>query len=150
VPLPERLRTVLSQEEVARLLEAAPGVKYKAALGVAYGAGLRVAEVANLKVSDIDSQRMLLRVLCPSPGSIPHDVQRHLFDNPLFPAAGFRRPRSGTPIFVVRPPVLARNRQSSAENHAPAHPTAVSSLSKRLRRSSRSTTAAPAAPAKFP
>jgi hypothetical protein len=143
VPLPERLRTVLSQEEVARLLEAAPGVKYKAALGVAYGAGLRVAEVANLKVSDIDSQRMLLRVLCPSPGSIPHDVQRHLFDNPLFPAAG-------TPIFVVRPPVLARNRQSSAENHAPAHPTAVSSLSKRLRRSSRSTTAAPAAPAKFP
>jgi len=47
VPLPERLRTVLSQEEVALLLEAAPGVKYKAALGVAYGAGLRVSEVAN-------------------------------------------------------------------------------------------------------
>ncbi len=52
VPLPERLRTVLSQDEVARLLEAAPGVKYKAALGVAYGAGLRVSEVANLKISD--------------------------------------------------------------------------------------------------
>jgi integrase/recombinase XerD len=62
VPLPERLRIVLSQEEVARLLEAAPGVKYKAALGVAYGAGLRVSEVANLKISDIDSKRMLLRV----------------------------------------------------------------------------------------
>jgi len=28
----------LSQEEVARLLEAAPGLKYKAALSVAYGA----------------------------------------------------------------------------------------------------------------
>ena len=38
-----------------RLLEAAPGPKYKAALGVAYGAGLRVSEVANLKVSDIDT-----------------------------------------------------------------------------------------------
>jgi site-specific recombinase XerD len=62
VPLPERLRTVLSQEEVARLLEAAPGVKYKAALSVAYGAGLRVSEVANLKVSDIDGDRKLLRV----------------------------------------------------------------------------------------
>src|SRR5262249_59758962 len=62
VPMPERLRTVLSQEEVAQLLEAAPGVKYKAALGVAYGAGLRVSEVANLKVSDIESKRMLLRV----------------------------------------------------------------------------------------
>jgi integrase/recombinase XerD len=53
---------VLSQEEVARLLEAAPGLKYKAALSVAYGAGLRVSEVANLKVSDIDSGRMMLRV----------------------------------------------------------------------------------------
>jgi len=47
---------------VARLIEAAPGLKYKAALSVAYGAGLRVSEVANLKVSDIDSGRMMLRV----------------------------------------------------------------------------------------
>src|SRR5271157_4415499 len=35
-----RAPVVLSQEEVARLLEAAPGLKYKAALSVAYGAGL--------------------------------------------------------------------------------------------------------------
>jgi integrase/recombinase XerD len=62
VPLPERLRVVLSQEEVAQLLEAAPGVKYKAAFSVAYGAGLRVSEVAHLKVSDIESKRMLLRI----------------------------------------------------------------------------------------
>jgi len=34
----------LSPEEVARLLHAAPGLKYKAALSVAYGAGLRAAE----------------------------------------------------------------------------------------------------------
>jgi len=53
---------VLSPEEVARLLEAAPGVKYKAALSVAYGAGLRVSEVTALKVCDIDSKRMMLRV----------------------------------------------------------------------------------------
>jgi len=39
---PRKLPVVLSPEEVARLLEAAPGVKYKAALSVAYGAGLRV------------------------------------------------------------------------------------------------------------
>ena len=50
---PRNAPVVLSQEEVARLLEAAPGLKYKAALSVAYGAGLRVSEVANLKVSDI-------------------------------------------------------------------------------------------------
>ena len=48
--------------EVGRLLEAAPGIKYKAILGTAYGAGLRVSEVASLKVDDIDSTRMLIRV----------------------------------------------------------------------------------------
>jgi integrase len=35
----------LEPEEVARLLEAAPGPKYKAALSAAYAAGLRVSEV---------------------------------------------------------------------------------------------------------
>ena len=59
---PRKLPLVLSPEEVARLLEAAPGIKYKAALSVAYGAGLRVCEVVSLKVSDVDSKRMMLRV----------------------------------------------------------------------------------------
>jgi len=57
-----KLPTVLSPEEVARLLDAAPGLKYKAALSVAYGAGLRAAEVVSLKISDIDSKRMIIRV----------------------------------------------------------------------------------------
>src|SRR5882762_3560866 len=59
---PRKLPVVLSPEEVARFLEAAPGVKYKAAFSAAYGAGLRVSEVASLKVSDIDSERMMLRI----------------------------------------------------------------------------------------
>jgi integrase/recombinase XerD len=59
---PRRVPVVLSPEEVARFLEAAPGIKYKAALSVAYGAGLRVSEVVSLKVSDVDSKRMMLRV----------------------------------------------------------------------------------------
>jgi integrase/recombinase XerD len=61
---PRRLPRVLSREDVARLIDAAPGpgLKYKAALSVAYGAGLRAAEVVSLKVSDIDSKRMLIRV----------------------------------------------------------------------------------------
>src|SRR6202165_2640442 len=61
-PEPRRIPVILSLEEVGRLLEAAPGPKYKAALGAAYGAGLRVSEVVALKVPDIDSQRMLLRI----------------------------------------------------------------------------------------
>jgi integrase/recombinase XerD len=59
---PRKLPVVLSPEEVARLLDAAPGLKYKAALSVAYGAGLRAAEVVSLKIGDIDSQRMVIRV----------------------------------------------------------------------------------------
>src|SRR5215218_10175891 len=59
---PRKIPVVLSPKEVARVLEAAPGPKYKAALSAAYGAGLRVSEVVALKVSDIDSQRMMLRV----------------------------------------------------------------------------------------
>src|SRR5271169_4855603 len=59
---PRKLPEVLSPQEVARFLDAAPGIKYKAALSVAYGAGLRVSEVVALKVSDIDSKRMMLRV----------------------------------------------------------------------------------------
>jgi integrase/recombinase XerD len=59
---PRKAPIVLSPEEVARMLEAAPGLKYKAALSVAYGAGLRVSEVVALKVSDIDSARMMIRI----------------------------------------------------------------------------------------
>jgi site-specific recombinase XerD len=59
---PRKIPAVLSPEEVARLLEAAPGPKYKAALSAAYAAGLRVSEVVALKVSDIDSERLLLRI----------------------------------------------------------------------------------------
>jgi integrase/recombinase XerD len=59
---PRKLPVVLSPEEVARLLDAAPGLKYKAALSVAYGAGLRATEVISLKVADIDSKRVVIRV----------------------------------------------------------------------------------------
>ena len=61
---PRKLPRVLTPEEVARLLEAAPGpgLKYKAALSVAYGAGLRGGEVVRLRVGDINSERMLIRV----------------------------------------------------------------------------------------
>jgi len=59
---PHRLPVILSPEEVARLLDAAPGLKSRAALSLAYGAGLRASEVVSLKVSDIDSRRQVIRV----------------------------------------------------------------------------------------
>jgi site-specific recombinase XerD len=60
--VPQKLPTVLSTDEVQRLLEAAPGLKAQAALSVAYGAGLRASEVVHLKLTDIDSERMILRI----------------------------------------------------------------------------------------
>jgi len=62
VRVPRTLPVVLSREEVARLIAAAPNLKSQTALSVAYGAGLRASEVIALKVGDIDSQRMTLRV----------------------------------------------------------------------------------------
>jgi site-specific recombinase XerD len=53
---------VLSAEEVARLLDAAPNLKMKTAMATAYAAGLRVSELVALKVGDVDSTRMALRI----------------------------------------------------------------------------------------
>jgi site-specific recombinase XerD len=62
VRVPRTLPVVLSREEVARLIAAAPNLKSQTALSIAYGAGLRASEVMALKVGDIDSARMTLRV----------------------------------------------------------------------------------------
>ena len=62
VRVPRTLPVVLSRDEVARLIAAAPNLKSQTALSIAYGTGLRASEVIALKVGDIDSQRMMLRV----------------------------------------------------------------------------------------
>jgi site-specific recombinase XerD len=57
-----RLPTVLSLEEVTRLINAAGNLLHRALLMTLYGTGMRRTEVSLLKVSDIDSQRMMIRV----------------------------------------------------------------------------------------
>ena len=57
-----RLPTVLSLEEVGRLINAAGNLMQRALLMVLYGTGMRRTEVSLLKVTDIDSQRMIIRV----------------------------------------------------------------------------------------
>src|SRR5438445_6820056 len=63
-----RLPTVLSPEEVSRLINAAGTLFRRTLLITLYGTGMRRAELARLKVSDIDSQRMMMRVNCGKGG----------------------------------------------------------------------------------
>jgi integrase/recombinase XerD len=57
-----RLPKVLSQKQVARLIESATTPFYRMILMTLYATGLRRAELARLKVSDIDSERMMIHV----------------------------------------------------------------------------------------
>lgn len=57
-----RLPTILSQEEVARLIDAALTPYHRTLLMTLYATGVRRAELTHLKVSDIDSQRMVIHV----------------------------------------------------------------------------------------
>ena len=117
---PRKLPVVLSAEEVVRLLDAAPGLKYRAALSVAYGAGLRAAEVVSLKVSDIDSKRMLIRVE-QGKGRKDRNVMLspHLLD---LLRAWWRAARPQGWLFPGRDPVQPMTtRQLNRACHAAAH-----------------------------
>jgi len=57
-----RLPTILSQEEVAQLIDAAPTSFYRTMLMTLYGTGARRTELTRLKVSDIDSRRMVVHI----------------------------------------------------------------------------------------
>src|SRR5437667_3646774 len=59
---PERLPTVLSQEEVAQLIASASNLLDYAMLTTLYATGVRRTELIRLKTEDIDSQRMIVHI----------------------------------------------------------------------------------------
>jgi len=59
---PKRLPVILSEEEVARLIESASTAYHRVILMTLYGTGLRREELCRLKVTDVDSQRMVIHV----------------------------------------------------------------------------------------
>ncbi len=64
-PYPKKvlhLPEILSQDEVARLIDAAEFPFHRILLMTLYATGARRAEVAHLKISDIDSQRMIIHI----------------------------------------------------------------------------------------
>ena len=64
-PYPKKtlhMPTILSQEEVARLIDAARPPFHRTLLMALYATGLRRAELARLKVGDVDSKRLVIHV----------------------------------------------------------------------------------------
>jgi integrase/recombinase XerD len=57
-----RLPSILSQEEVAQLIQAARTPFQRILLMALYATGVRRSELAHLKITDIDSQRMVIHV----------------------------------------------------------------------------------------
>src|ERR1700688_67806 len=58
----EQLPTVLSRDEVSRLLAASANRLHRTMLMTMYSTGVRRAELCQLKTTDIDSQRMMVHV----------------------------------------------------------------------------------------
>jgi site-specific recombinase XerD len=58
----QRIPVVLSGSEVASLLTAVRGAKYRTLLTTMYAGGLRISEACHLRPTDIDSKRMVITV----------------------------------------------------------------------------------------
>ena len=58
-----KLPSILSQEEVERLINASSDLFERALLMVLYGTGMRRAEIARLEIDHIDSRRMIVHVI---------------------------------------------------------------------------------------
>jgi site-specific recombinase XerD len=65
IPFAKRKRplpTVLSTDEVRRILGTLTNLKHRALLSTIYATGTRLSEAVHLKVSDIDGERMLVHI----------------------------------------------------------------------------------------
>jgi integrase/recombinase XerD len=59
---PKRLPTVLSPEEVSRLIDGARNLYHRTLLMTLYSTAMRRSELCRLKVEDVDSKRMMIRI----------------------------------------------------------------------------------------
>ena len=120
-----RLPTVLSREEVRRLLGCVHTAHNRAFLATVYACGLRLQEALHLEVSDIDSDRMMIHVhrgkgakdrLVPLPKTTLATLRAH-----------WRTHRNARLLF----PALGRDGQAAA---LATTPMAISSVQGALRR----------------
>ena len=66
IPLPRvsrrRIPIVLSTDEVRRLIDAAPNLRYRTILMTLYDTGMRRAELCQLRPEHVDKERMMIRI----------------------------------------------------------------------------------------
>jgi integrase/recombinase XerD len=67
------LPTVLSAEQITRILDHTTNLKHWTMIATFYATGLRCDELRHLKISDIDSERMVIHVR-EAKGRIPRDI----------------------------------------------------------------------------
>ena len=112
-----RLPTVLSREEVRRILDAVHTAHNRAFLSTVYSCRLRLQEALHLEVSDIDSDRMMVHVhrgkgakdrMVPLPkstlGILREHWKSHRNARLLFPAMGrdgHGGPKATTPMAIA-------------------------------------------------
>src|SRR5215217_4619589 len=59
---PRRLPTILTQDEVVRLIDSASNLFHRTMLMTVYSTGMRRIEMCRLKVEDVDSERMVIHI----------------------------------------------------------------------------------------
>lgn len=64
IPKVKKLPTILSREEIWRMLQSAELLKHKLLIGLIYGCGLRCMEVRNIKLQHLDFDRKMLLNKC--------------------------------------------------------------------------------------
>jgi len=62
VKTPRNIPIVLSENEVARMIDVVHSALWRAVILTTYSAGLRQSEVRNLEIKDVDSNRMVLQI----------------------------------------------------------------------------------------
>jgi integrase/recombinase XerD len=68
-----KLPTVLSAEEITRILDRTINLKHWTMIATFYATGLRCNELRYLKIADVDSQRMMIHVR-QGKGGVPRDI----------------------------------------------------------------------------
>ena len=119
IPMPRRHRRsiplILSPDEVVRLIDAAPNLRYRTILMTLYSTGMRRAELCQLRPEDVDKERMVIRIphgKGDKPREVPLsqkllDQLRHYYGSLkrrngwMFPSLQLKRPQDAITDKVV-------------------------------------------------